>query len=109
MRPPHPRCTGAFVVLCGAGVLAAAAVRLEPRTLRFPPDDPPGIGVPAWRIDLDRAPASELALLPGVGPRLADRIVQDRASRGGFGGVEGLDRVPGVGPSVIDRVRPFVR
>jgi competence protein ComEA len=77
--------------------------------LRFDPLHPPGTGVPAWRVDLDTAPAEELQLLPGVGPRLAQRMVQDRQSRGAFGGVQGLDRVSGVGESVIQRVAPHVR
>jgi DNA uptake protein ComE-like DNA-binding protein len=36
-------------------------------------------------------------------------MVQDRQSRGAFGGVQGLDRVSGVGESVIQRVAPHVR
>lgn len=109
MRPPHPRCTGALAVLGSAAVLWVGVGRAREATLRFPPDAPPGVGVPEWRVDLDRAGADELQLLPGVGPRLAERMVQDRAKRGAFGGVEGLDRVAGVGPAVIGRVRPFVR
>lgn len=109
MRPPHPSCTAALAALSAGGLMVLAVARSAESTLRFPPDQPPSTGVPVWRVDLDHAGADELSLLPGVGPRLAARIVQDRARRGAFGGVQGLDRVPGVGPALIERVRPFVR
>lgn len=63
----------------------------------------------AWTVDVDDAGADELALLPGVGPALARRIVEDRAAHGPFGGVDALDRIRGVGPATVDRLRPFVR
>ncbi len=57
------------------------------------------------KLDVDRAPASELARLPRIGPALAARIVEDREQRGPFGSLEALDRVAGVGPAVLDAVR----
>lgn len=56
------------------------------------------------RIDADRATATELERLPGVGPGLARRIVADRKERGPFGALEGLDRVPGVGKALLARI-----
>lgn len=109
MIAPHPRFLGALAVIGLLGVLGMMGMRLLPLKLRFDPLHPPRTGVPKWRVDLDTAPAEELQLLPGVGPRLARRIVQDRESRGAFGGVRGLDRVSGVGESVIERVAPHVR
>ena len=61
------------------------------------------------RIDVDRAPASQLERLPGVGPGLARKIVADREAKGSFGGLKGLDRVPGVGPALLARLEPWVR
>ena len=58
------------------------------------------------RVDLDRAPAEELARLPRIGPALAARIVQDREKHGPFGSLEALDRVPGVGPTILRAVQP---
>jgi competence protein ComEA len=63
---------------------------------------------PDMRLDINAASAAELALLPGLGPALAERIVQDRSVRGPFASIEALDRVRGIGPSIIDRLRPFV-
>lgn len=56
---------------------------------------------PGERIDLDRAPAAELARLPRVGPGLARRIAEDRAARGPFGSLQALSRVPGIGDGLL--------
>ena len=63
---------------------------------------------PARRIDLNRARASELELLPGIGPALARAIVEDRNANGPFVSVDDLQRVDGIGPRTVVRVRPFV-
>jgi competence ComEA-like helix-hairpin-helix protein len=66
------------------------------------------IAWPDMRIDLNRANGAELALLPGVGDRLADRIIDDRQRNGPFASVDDLQRVPGMGPAIIERLRPHV-
>ena len=61
---------------------------------------------PDMRIDVNTATAAELRVLPGVGPRLAERIVDDRAARGPFRTVDELDRVHRVGPALVASIRP---
>lgn len=56
-------------------------------------------------VDLNRATYEELQTLPGVGPKLAERII----SRRPFGKVDELEAVPGIGPKTIERLRPLVR
>jgi competence protein ComEA len=56
---------------------------------------------PGERVDLDRAPAAEIARLPRVGLTLARAIVSHRTAHGPFGNLEALDRVPGVGPGLL--------
>lgn len=63
--------------------------------------------LPERRIDLNRAPRSELILLPGIGPRLAERIVQDREVNGPFGSLDELQRVRGIGPRTVERIAPL--
>jgi len=58
------------------------------------------------RIDVDRASAQELQRLPGVGPGLARRIVEERARGGPFGDTAALRRVEGIGPSKLRRMAP---
>ena len=50
-------------------------------------------------VDLNTATAADLDALPGIGPVLAQRIVDHREQNGRFTSVEQLDDVPGIGPS----------
>ena len=59
-------------------------------------------------LDIDRATAQELEVLPSVGPGLAARIVAARDACGGLGSLDALDRVPGIGPSILSRIAPLV-
>ena len=47
-------------------------------------------------VDLNSATVSELNLLPGVGPALAEEIIRFRDLNGGFGSIEDLKRIRGI-------------
>lgn len=57
-------------------------------------------------VDLDRATATELERLPGIGPTLSGRILEARRRKGGFGSVDELLEVRGIGPATLERIRP---
>lgn len=59
-------------------------------------------------VDMDRATAEQIDALPGIGPSLARRIVQDREACGPFGSLEGFQRVAGVGPALAEKLRERV-
>ncbi len=59
-------------------------------------------------ININTATAAEFELLPGIGPTLAQRIVDDREANGKFKDVNDLDRVRGIGPRTVDRLRDLV-
>lgn len=65
-------------------------------------------GAPAL-VDVNRATARELEVLPGIGPALAGRIVASREEEGPFRTVEDLQRVRGIGPATVERLRPLAR
>ncbi len=56
------------------------------------------------KVDINQADAAELATLPGVGPAVAQRIVDDRRTLGLFQSCADLERVPGVGPATVSAV-----
>lgn len=60
------------------------------------------------RIDPNTAPAEQLDRLPGIGPAIADRIVEHRQHSGRFRSVEDLSAVPGIGPAAIARIAPHL-
>lgn len=59
-------------------------------------------------IDVNHANAAELQKLPGVGAKLAQRILDERTLRGPFRTVDDLRRVPGIGPKTLEKLRPYV-
>lgn len=59
-------------------------------------------------IPVNTAPASELQKLPGIGPKLAEAIIEYRTRSGPFERVEQLLEVKGIGPAKLSRIRPLV-
>ncbi|GMA25507.1 hypothetical protein GCM10025864_32660 [Luteimicrobium album] len=60
-------------------------------------------------VDLNTADAAALDALPGIGPVLAQRIVDHRTQNGPFTSVDQLDEVSGIGPALMGRLRDLVR
>jgi competence protein ComEA len=70
-----------------------------PGTAADPAGDDFGAGAsPGGRLNLNTAGVAELDALPGVGPVLAQRIV-DHRKQNPFASVDELDDVPGIGPA----------
>jgi competence ComEA-like helix-hairpin-helix protein len=63
---------------------------------------------PIKPLDVNRAAAAELAALPGVGPGLAQRIVEERERRGRFDSPDALRYVLGMGPKKLAAIRRFI-
>ncbi len=60
-------------------------------------------------VDLNRATLEELDTLPGVGPVLAQRILDWRDANGQFSSVDELQEVSGIGPKVFATLAAKVR
>jgi competence protein ComEA len=58
-------------------------------------------------INVNRASLAELQQLPGVGPKIGQRIVDER-SRKSFASVNDLRRVAGIGAKTLEKLRPYV-
>ncbi len=59
------------------------------------------------RLNINRASARDLMLLPGIGPVTAGRIIEKRRLSGPFSDLRGLDCVRGLGPSGIEKLAPL--
>jgi competence protein ComEA len=118
MEPVHGSAPHAALglIVAGLALAALAAQRVVP-----PVGPPIAVFAPVYaprsqlralrdgqRLDLNRASADELALIPGIGPKLAERIVAERRRRNGFSDLAQLRAVRGVGPKVWLRIEPFV-
>lgn len=60
-------------------------------------------------LNLNRANATQLEVLPGVGPKMAERILAYRKENGGFKSVDDLDNVRGIGEKRMETLRTLVR
>lgn len=67
-----------------------------------------GGATPGTPIDLNTATIADLDVLPGVGPVLAQHIVDWRAAHGRFDSIDQLREVSGIGPSKFASLRPLV-
>jgi competence protein ComEA len=81
-----------------------------------PPTNPPGATTSSTPsnastdpVNLNTATLAQLDALPGVGPVLAQRILDYRTQNGPFTTIDQLQEVPGVGPKKFDSLKPHVR
>jgi competence protein ComEA len=69
---------------------------------------PPKLKVLAVPIPLNTATAEELDILPGIGPKTAQAIVEFRDKKGKFASPDDLLQVPGIGPKKLSALKPHI-
>ena len=67
-----------------------------------------GQSAPVAPVNINKASAEELATLPGVGPKLAARIVEHRTATGPFKTLEELMNVKGIGEKSFRKLQPHL-
>ncbi|MFP3905010.1 MAG: helix-hairpin-helix domain-containing protein, partial [Armatimonadota bacterium] len=60
------------------------------------------------KININTAQPHELATLPGIGEKLAQRIVYHRHQNGPFRRIEDLTEVEGIGEETLMKLRPYL-
>ncbi len=69
---------------------------------------PTATRAPAGKININTATIAELDTLPGIGPSLAQRIVDYRTQNGDFKTIEELKQVRGIGDALFEQVKDLV-
>ncbi len=59
-------------------------------------------------VNINTADAATLALLPRIGPAVAERVVAHREQNGPFKTIEDLMLVKGIGERTFELLRPYV-
>lgn len=59
-------------------------------------------------LDINKAAAQDFEALPGIGPKLAERIIETRERIGGFKTVDDLKKVKGIGDKKMDKIKDFI-
>ena len=67
-----------------------------------------GTAAPGKTVNLNQATSAELARLPRVGAKLADRIVAHRTEHGPFKRIEDVMEVKGVGEKFFTALKPYL-
>ena len=63
---------------------------------------------PKGKVNINTATAAELEVLPRVGPKVAQRIIDYRTQHGNFKRVEEIMKVQGIGEKVFGELRDLI-
>ena len=63
---------------------------------------------PKGRVNVNTAGFEELQTLPGIGPVIAQRIIDEREANGAFISAEDMRRVKGIGEKTAENLKPYI-
>ncbi len=83
-----------IVAICKNGYVFHARYKGEPYAIHFyPPDE--------FGVNINTASLEELQMITGIGPTLAQRIIDDRP----FNSLDDLTGVTGIGPATVENIK----
>ncbi|MBW7957145.1 MAG: helix-hairpin-helix domain-containing protein [Deltaproteobacteria bacterium] len=88
--------------------LSTAPTSPSPAPLAKAAPEDPRPSIPVFPLDINKASAEDLMLLPGIGEKTALRIVEKRAEMNGFRTVDDLTEVKWVGKVKLERIRGLI-
>ena len=65
----------------------------------------PKSNAPVGKININTATLEELDTLPGIGPVIAQRIIDYRTANGSFSRIEEITLVPGIGDATYEKIK----
>lgn len=60
------------------------------------------------KVNINTADAAALESLPGIGPSLAQRILDHRQAHGPFARIEDIEDVSGIGPAIFSQIQDLI-
>ena len=71
------------------------------------PLSPRALWILGRSLPINRASVEDLGRLPGIGPKLAERIIAYREARGGFASLEQLMEVKGIKEKTFSKIKDY--
>ena len=93
------------ILMAAIAAIALGAITLSAQAKAPAPKPAATAAAP---VNLNTATAEQLATIPGVGPKMAERIIDYRSKNGGFKKVEDLMNVSGVGEKSFLKMKPLI-
>ena len=93
------------IMMAAIAAIALGAITLSAQAKAPAPKPAATAAAP---VNLNTATAEQLAAIPGVGPKMAERIIDYRQKNGGFKKVEDLMNVSGVGEKSFLKMKPHI-
>jgi competence protein ComEA len=88
-----------MVLACAAATAQAAGQQVQPKIL---------IDESLTKVNINTAAAAQFEALAGIGPKMAERIVEYRTKNGPFKKVEELMNVKGMGEKSFLKLKPYL-
>jgi len=95
-----------IILFIGALILAGSIIRFS-HSLE-PAQEEPAVAE-ILIIDINSASFEDLEKIPGIGPVMADRIIQYRLKNGAFKTIEDLKKVKGIGDKKAATISTHIR
>ena len=61
------------------------------------------------KVNINTADADTLTMIPGIGPAIAERIIQYREKYGPFHKTEDIKKVSGIGDKTYEEIRKYIK
>ena len=100
---PNPgRAAGFLALAAGLLLLTAAYVHADTTATATAP------AVPGGKVNINSASASQIAMLPRIGEKVAIRVLDYRKAHGPFAKPESLMEVKGIGEKLFLTLKPYL-
>jgi competence protein ComEA len=103
----QPLTDGAHVHVPAKGKMSTAPAVLSAPVLQRNPDEVE-LGVGGNLVNINSANQAELEMLPGIGPKTAQKILDYRAVNGPFADIEAIMEVSGIGQAKFDQIKQLI-